>query len=303
MSGRRRQHAPQPGQVTDRGLLVLAMAVFGTIPLLIRALPLFSAEIALYRAALAAMALMVYLALKAERPDGKAIRKAAPRLLLSGMIMGFNWVTLFEAYRYTTVSIATLSYYVAPVMMMAASALFFREKVTRWQLFCFAMTVMGLVLLIWTPGGASGSHLAGMGLGLLAALMYTTVVMMNKSIGGIGAVHRTLIQFLAAAAVLVPYVALTSGFHLQALTLGGWAALITLGVVHTGVTYCAYFHAVRQLPGREVALFSYIDPLVAVLLSALFLKEPFSLAQLAGGVMILGFTYLSGRKIGRVKDH
>lgn len=279
-----------------RLMIVFAMVVFGTIGLFVRAIPLASAEIALYRAALAALALTGYLLIRREKPNREAIKRRGPLLLLSGIIMGFNWMVLFEAYRNTTVSIATLSYYVAPILMTVGSALFFKEKVSRWQGFCFTMAVLGLGLLIWVPGGASGAHVLGVGLGLLAALMYATVVLLNKAIGDLGAVYRTLLQFAAATAVLTPYVLLTGGFHLGALQVSGWAALITVGVFHTGVTYCVYFSAVRRLRGREVAILSFIDPLVAVLLSAVFLKEPFTPLQMLGGAMILGFTFVSDRR-------
>lgn len=277
-------------------MLLFSMVVFGTIGLFVRVIPLPSAEIALYRAVLAAISLAAYLLIRREKPDRALIRKRAPILLISGIIMGFNWVVLFEAYRYTTVSIATLSYYVAPVLMMVAGTVFFKERVTRFQAFCFAMTLAGLGLLIWVPGGAQGTHLAGVALGLLAAVMYATVVMLNKFISDIGAVHRTLLQFAAASVVLVPYVALGGGFHLDTLTAGGWAAMLTVGFFHTGLTYCVYFSAVRSMPGREIAILSFIDPLVAVLLSAVFLREPFTPLQMLGGALILGFTYLSERR-------
>ena len=70
----------------------------------------------------------------------------------------------------------------------------------------------------------------------------------------------------------------------------GWICLLVVGLVHTGITYCLYFSSLKELPGQETAILSYIDPLVAVLVSVLLLHEPMTMPQLIGGALILGFT-------------
>ena len=283
---------------SPRALLIFSMTVFGTVGLFVRFIPLSSAEIALFRAALAGAMLFVYLKYLRKGNGQSVPRGVLPWTLFSGVVMAVNWIVLFEALRYTTVSAATLAYYVAPVLVTLGSAVLFKERVTRWQLACFFMTLVGLVLLINPAGGTGEKHLLGIGLALLAAVLYATVILMNMRLKSVDAVYRTFLQFVAAVTVLTPYVALGSGFQLGAMGAGGWAALVVLGLFHTGLTYCLYFSAVQKLPGREIAIFSYIDPLVAVLASALFLRETFTLVQALGGALILAFTYLSGRKRG-----
>jgi drug/metabolite transporter (DMT)-like permease len=106
-------------------------------------------------------------------------------------------------------------------------------------------------------------------------------------------VPRTLFQFFAAILVLTPYVASTSGFHLEVLDTKGWICLLILGLFHTGVTYCLYFSSLKELKGQEVSILSYIDPLVAVLVSTVILGEAMTLMQALGGILILGFTLLN----------
>jgi drug/metabolite transporter (DMT)-like permease len=137
---------------------------------------------------------------------------------------------------------------------------------------------------------AGKNHLLGIGFALCAALLYATVMLLNKGTKGVEGIQRTFLQFIAAIAVLIPYVALTSGVTLGNLALGGWGSLLAVGIIHTGVTYCLYFSSMKELPGQEVALLSYIDPLVAVLCSVLVLREPLTLMQGIGGALILGFT-------------
>ena len=277
-------------------MLSASMAVFGTLSLFVRNIPLVSGELALYRAVLAALLIGGYLLLTRQRLELREIRRELFLLLLSGVAMGFNWILLFQAYRYTTVSVATLSYYFAPVIVTVLSPVLFREKLTARQIVCFVMSTAGLVLVIGvtdlTPGG---THLTGILFGLGAAALYATVVLLNKFIRNVSGIHRTFLQFLAAILVLTPYVACTGGFHLAGMPALGWGCLLVVGLFHTGVTYCMYFSALKELSGQETSILSYIDPLVAVVISVLVLHEPITALQLAGGLLILGFTLWNER--------
>ena len=276
-----------------RVLMVLSMIVFGTISVFVHLIPLPSAEIALYRAMLAT-AVITVVALVGRFPlDRAVIRRALPLLIASGGLMGFNWILIFEAYRYTTVSITTLAVYMAPVIVVALSPLVLKERLRPFQVFCFFMAAVGFVLIVGVDTSTSGNHALGIALGLGAAVMYAWVVLLNKCISGVHVIHRTLLQFMAAAVLLLIYVTMTGGFHLHNLDLPGMASMLTLGVVHSGITYCLYFYALGRLKAQEIGILSFIDPLVAVLISALFFHEPFGPLQMLGAVIILLFAWLS----------
>lgn len=275
----------------SRMMMVTAMAIFGTVALFVRNIPVASSEIALYRAALAALLLGVFLLLTGQKIDFRAIRKELPLLLVSGMAMGINWILLFEAYRYTTVSVATLSYYFAPVIVTVACPLLFKEKMGFKQWLCFGMSTLGIVLITGVGDlSARNTHLIGILFGLGAAVLYAAVVLLNKFIKGVADIQRTFLQFVAAVLILLPYVLLTGGIHLQDLNMDGWVNLLIIGIIHTGITYCLYFSALRDIPGQEAAILSYIDPLVAVAISVAVLGEQLTFFQLLGGLLILGFT-------------
>lgn len=272
----------------------LSMVVFGTIALFVRNVALTSAQIALARAVLAAILLGFYLLIKRTNPI-KDIKKSDLLLLLvSGAAMGFNWILLFEAYRYTTVSLATLCYYFAPVLVTLLSPILFRERMSARGMFCFAASTAGLVLIVGVSGAGGGNHLFGILFGLGAATLYATVMLLNKTIKSVGGLSRTFLQFLAAIAVLLPYVLIVDGgFPLRHLDTTGLVCLLVVGLVHTGVTYCLYFSALWRLPGQEAAILSYIDPLIAVVVSMAFLGEPITAWQIVGGLLILGFSLLN----------
>ena len=270
--------------------LIVSMTVFGTLGPFVRRIEVASAELALYRAVLAAVFILLFFLVRRERPRLREIRKALWLLLLSGAAMGFDWMLLFESYKYTSISLATLSYYLAPVIVTALCPLLFHEKMTRTQVLCFLMSTLGVALIIGSGGlQGGGSDLRGIICAVGAAVFYAAVILLNKYIHGVTALERTFVQFLAAILVLAPYVALTSGFHPEVLSATGWVNLLIVGLVHTGLTYCMYFAAIRTLPGQESSLLSYLDPIVLVLISVLLLGEPLAPIQIAGMVLFLGF--------------
>lgn len=273
-----------------RWMLIASMAIFGTLAPFVRNISVSSGELALYRAVMAAALIAVFLLVTRQKISFRGLGKDLPLLLLSGIAMGINWILLFEAYKYTTVSVATLSYYFAPVIVTVVCPFLFREKLTGKQILCFVMSTLGLVLVNGGAALGGGNDALGVLFGLGAAVFYATVILLNKFIKGVAGIHRTFLQFLAAIVILIPYVACTGGVTLGGMDATGWVCLLVVGLVHTGITYCLYFSSLKELPGQEAAILSYIDPLVAVVISVLFLGEPLTFLQAVGGVMILGFT-------------
>ncbi len=272
-------------------LLALSMAIFGTLAPFVRGISLTSAERALWRAVLAIGLIGGFLLLTRQKLPLRSIKRSLPLLLLSGMAMGLNWILLFEAYSYTTVSVATLSYYFAPVLVTVLCPLLFRERMTGKQILCFCMSTVGLFLVIGVGDlSSSSSHLVGILFGLGAAVLYATVILINKKIDGVDGIPRTFLQFLAAILILVPYVLIEGGNGLGTLDTTGWICLLIVGLVHTGLTYCMYFSSIRDLTGQSIAILSYLDPLVAIVISVLVLHEAITPMQNVRGVMILGFT-------------
>lgn len=275
---------------SPRMLLTASMIIFGTLGPFVRNIAVTSGELALYRAVLASVLLALFLLLTRQQIPFSRIRKEIPLLLASGIAMGINWILLFEAYKYTTVSVATLSYYFAPVIVTIVSPILFKEKLTPKQILCFLMSTLGLVLITGLGDIGGGKDGIGILFGLGAAVFYASVILLNKFIKNVEGIHRTFLQFLAAIVVLLPYVLFSSGITLGNLNSLGWVNLLIVGLVHTGVTYCMYFSSLKELPGQKAAILSYIDPLVAVLISVTLLGETMTVWQVIGGILILGFT-------------
>lgn len=277
----------------------VSMLIFGTISIFVHYIPLPSSAVAFYRAVIAIAGLCVYTLVRGKSFVKGIDKRMFVLLLLSGAAMGFNWILLFEAYKYTTVATATLCYYFAPVIVMALCPVIYREKLGAKQLVCFIISTIGLVL-ITAVGKEQGGSLKGILLGIGAAVLYATVMLLNKSIKGMDGILRTLWQFVCAAAVVFPYTAATKGLSLAGMGVRGWVCLIILGVVYTCITYVLYLTSVSELPGRVSALLGYIDPLTAVLVSVLFFSENLLPLHILGGAMILGSTLVS--ELGSAKE-
>ena len=276
--------------MNPRLMMITSMAIFGTLGLFVRNISVFSGELALYRAILAALLIAVFLLVTKQKIPFANIKKEVPLLLASGIAMGINWILLFEAYKYTTVSVATLSYYFAPVIVTIVCPILFKEKLTNKQIICFVMSTLGLVMITGIGDVGGESDFIGILFGLGAAVFYATVILLNKFIKNVEGIHRTFLQFISSIIILIPYVMITSGVTLTSLDGIGWINLFIIGLVHTGITYCMYFSSLKELPGQKAAILSYIDPLVAVFVSVTILGESMTLWQVIGGILILGFT-------------
>ena len=280
--------------------IVLSMAVFGTIGLFVRSIPLPSGVIAVVRGLVGAALLLAFCLIRGKRPDGIAIRKNLLLLAVSGGLIGFNWILLFEAYRYTTVATATLCYYLAPVFISLAAPMVLKERLTAKKLLCILVAVAGMVPVsgILTAGFRL-SELRGVALGTGAALLYASVILLNKKLTAISAMDRTMVQLGAAGIVLIPYVLLTTELAALSCTSTGLWLLAVVAIVHTGVAYVLYFGAIPRLPAQTSAMLSYLDPVIAVLLSAAVLKEEMTLLTVLGAVMILGAAFFGEVELKR----
>ena len=266
-----------------------AMTLFGTIGIFVRYIPLSSTAIAFFRGVLGCLYLVGVMLLGRKKPDFAAIRRNFILLLLSGTAIGFNWILLFESYKYTTVAAATVCYYLAPLLLLLASPLL-GERITLKKLLCVGVALVGLLFVsgITETGISSVQELKGIGLSLGAAALYATAMFLNKKQFPIGAYDRTLLQLGSATVVLLPYLLLTEGLAVPQLAPTGWLLLLTVGIVHTGIAYSFSLDSMARLSAQTVGIFSYLDPVVAVLLSALLLKEPMTPFGILGTVLILG---------------
>ena len=271
--------------------LCLSMLIFGSIGLFVGQIPLPSSVIAMIRGFIGAPVVLAAMLLTGRIGELKSLKAKLLPLVLSGTVMGLNWLLLFEAYKFTGVSVATVCYYMAPVFLVAASPLLFKEKLGGKKLLCLAAALLGMLLITLQSNSRTG--LRGVLLALTAALFYATVISANKLMGEVSPYARTFLQLLTAALVLLPYNLLSGNMTSLNPGLGGGLCLLALGLIHTGFAYFLYFGAMDRLSAQTIGILSYIDPLSALVFSALLLHESLSATAALGALLILGAAFIS----------
>ena len=275
--------------------IVTAMLIFGTIGLIRRNIPYSSAMIAFFRGAVAAIILLALRFIRhrsLDESEKAAIKRNVLPLAISGAMIGINWILLFEAYRFTTIAVATISYYMAPVFTIIASIFILKEKLTARKAICVATALTGMVFVSGVlETGISG--IKGVLLSLGAAMLYSGDVIINKKIKGVDGIDRTIIQMGAAAIAVLPYWLINEDFSSIVISTEPVLLLMVATVVCTALPYSLYFSAIQKVPAQTAAILSYIDPIVAVLISALLLKEGMSVLTLIGVILVIGAAMVS----------
>ena len=283
----------------NQSLLKMAAAVFlfGTIGIFRRWIPISSPMLAFVRGSVGACFLMILQLIGSRKKRQDTNKKEQPSCLplwkkllwfgVPGIFIGLNWVLLFEAYRFTTVAVATLCYYMAPTFVILLSPIFLKEKLTVRQLVLAAIALVGMVLVSGVTSGES-VQLTGVLFGLGAATFYAGQILCNKKAPVIDVYERTVIELLFAALCLLPYLLLNGEFTSAEISMKTAGLLLFVGIVHTGITYALYFDGMQGLKAQTVALLSYLDPVVALMLSWLGLDERLLWTAILGAVLILG---------------
>ena len=284
-------------QTAARLKLIVVMLLFGTIGIFVRTISMPSSIIALVRGIIGSIFLLAVVFARRTGIDMSAVKRNWWKLLLSGGCIGVNWILLFEAYRFTTVATATLCYYLQPVIVVLGSALVLKEKLSIRKLLCVLVAILGMIPV---SGVLESMPTAGEVTGILlatgAALLYGINILTNKTMQGLSPFDMTIFCMITATLTLLPYTLLTEDWSAIVWEPSSVALLLVVGIIHTGVAYAMYYSALEKMKAQEVAIYGYIDPICAILLSALLLSEPLTVGIVIGAVMILGATYISERK-------
>jgi RarD protein len=290
--------------VTGKIKMIVTMLIFGSVGLFVKNINLSSSEIALLRGVIGCITLIAAGLLINQTIRFRTTKKNIMLLCLSGGALGFNWMFLFEAYRYTTISNATISYYFAPIFVMILAPFILKEKMARFKVGSIIAAIIGIFFIVGIDNGdrISQHHVMGVFFGLLAAAFYASVMFINKFIRNLSDQETTIGQLAMASIVILPYVFVTEGLNVKNLDIQSLLFILIVGILHTGFAYMLYFSALKQLDGQRIALYSYIDPIFAIVLSALLLNETFTFIQAVGGTLILGATFINEQKNARLVE-
>ncbi len=270
--------------------MILAMIIFGSIGIFRRYIPMSSAVLACFRGFSGAFLLLLICIVRKTRLNFRIGFKSFILFAITGILIGINWILLFEAYNYTSVSTATMCYYMQPAIIVLVSPLFLREKFTLKSFICITASVTGMIMIsgIIENGLPEAGDTAGILLSLSAAVVYAAVILLNKKLPDTGIYEKTIIQLLSASAAIIPYLIISRQTVFLPLSASEFILMLTVGFIHTGVAYALYFSALKGLNAQTAAFLSYIDPVTALLLSVAVLNESMNIYSIAGAVLIIG---------------
>jgi RarD protein len=273
---------------------VLSMIIFGTIGVFVRYIELSSSETALLSSSIGCLFLSLVFLLMKKSILWKRVKANAAILLFSGIALGGNWIFLYKSYEYTTITNATLGYYFAPVFVMALSPLILKEHLPIKKIICIGVAVLGLLLIVGNGLSTTGTgDVIGILFGLTAAAFYAALMLLNKFIKDLAKLEITIIQLGVTALLLLPYVLLTEGLSILEVSSSSIPFILILGIVNTGIGFWLFFSGMQKMKGQSIAMLSYVDPFVAILISWLILQEQMTFIQLLGGALLLGSTFAS----------
>ena len=280
-------------------MYILAMLIFSSVGVVRHYVQLPSGLIASVRGILGALTLSLIVLLWKKKIPKENLGHSLPWLILTGAFIGVNWILLFESYNYTSVAVAVLCYYLAPSFVILASPFLLGEKLNALKIISLVLSLVGMFFVsgaLESGFSFSGKNMIGVALATGAALFYAAVILCNKKIEGIDRNTLTIVELLSAGIVILPYALFAETFSFADFTPLALVLLLVLGVVHTGIAYALYFGSLPNLSATTVAILGYIDPIVAIILSALLLKEPISPLTIVGAVLILGASFIADLK-------
>ncbi|MDO5649149.1 MAG: DMT family transporter [Gallicola sp.] len=272
---------------------ISSLLLFGTNGIIASFILLPSTSIVFLRAMIGSILLVLLFLLSKESFSFLKHRKDFLFTALSGIATAFSWSFLYEAYQQIGVSLATLLYYCGPVLVLAMSPFFFKEKITLQKIASIVIVLIGVYLI---NRGSIGTRTSFFGIfcGLMAALFYSFMVLFGKKSERITGLEMSALQLLFTFLSLSVFWFFTKGFTFD-FTGGHPLPIILLGL-STGIGCYLYFSPLNDLPAQTIAISGYLEPLAAVLLSVLLLKETLFPLQILGAVLIIG-----GAILGEIK--
>ena len=274
---------------------LFALILFGSYGIVASYISLTSLEIVLLRTLIGSLLLIILFFLSGRKLSFYRYKKQFAFLCVSGVAMGESWMFLYEAYFRIGVSIATLLYYCGPVIVMVLSPLLFKEKLTVYKIIGLILVVIGVFLTNGSiPDGKR--DIFGVVCGLMSAVTYAIMVIFNKKSNKIAGLENAVLQLLTAFLTVAVFVAIKQGLYLHISGVSIFPILV-LGLLNTGIGCYLYFSSIGKIPVQTVAVLGYLEPLSAVILSVIFLKEEMLPFQIIGAVLILGGAIIGENKI------
>jgi drug/metabolite transporter (DMT)-like permease len=257
----------------------------GFIAVIVDGLDLGAEALVFYRLALAAVTVAVVAAL-ARRLDILRAPLLRGRLALLGAMLAAHWLFFFGTIKLSSVVVAVLTTYSAPLLVALVAPLVLPERRSRVVLLALGPAAAGLALVALT--GDEGTHARPLAVatGLGAAATYTVLVIESKRLSA--RLPVPTIQFCAywiASLIVAPFLLASDRVLPRE---GELAYVLLLGVVFTAFSGLCFVWLLRKVTAQAISTLGYLEPVAAALLAWAILGQELGWAVLVGGTLIIG---------------
>lgn len=216
-------------------------------------------------------------------------------ITMSGISMAIEWLLLFEAYKRLGVGLGMLINYTGPIIVVAFSLIFFKEKISSKKIIALIITFVG-TLLISSNILDSGIESKGLICAILSAVFYASMVLFNKKSQNVKGMENSVIQLFVCTIVVIGFVGYKQNLIID-IKQSDILPILWLGAINTGFCCFLYFSSMVRLPVQTVAICGYLEPVSAVLFSYFVLSERMTHLQILGAsLIILGAIYCEYKK-------
>jgi RarD protein len=275
-------------------ILIVVMALWGSLGIFVRSIPISSLLLAFSRAIIA-LPIMMF----GVKMSGLSLRQCFKKenipLMISGSLIGLAWVLFFAGFRLTSIANVTFIYNMCPIYVLILSPMLLKEKISRFQLLTIFIAFIGFILIIGQSIDFADAAFLGILAATLSGILYALIVIINRKYAShLSGEAVAFIQMLFTLIVLLPFVIASNAFtQFNDMTSFSWILLLVLGVFHTGLAYIGYFQSYKTCSASTVAQFTYLDPAFALMFGYFLANESLTLIQGLGGLLILGSTFIT----------
>lgn len=284
-------------------LFIISLILFGTNGVVADGINLSSVHIVLLRTFFGSLLLIVaYLIGGGRYKAAISDRKQMTYILISGVSMGVSWIMLYEAYILVGVSVSSMIYYCGPALVMVLSPFIFNEKLTLPKAAGFIVVAVGAGLMC-SPALGTDVNVMGYVYSAGSAVAHATMVIFGKLAYKVGGLENSSLQLLYSFLIVLLYVLITWNVDIH-INASDWGNILFLGFVNTGLGCLLYFSTITVLSAQTVSISGYLEPLSAVVFSAILLGETMTVLQIVGCVLILaGAMYAEIHGLKKSENH
>ena len=272
---------------TKLGYLQVSFAalIWGSYGLCVRALDYPPENILFFRFLFGFLGLLFYTLIK----DGTAWIKPSMTywklMLLPALLAGLSWMAYTYSINYTSVSNAAFLIYTAPVFTVIFAPLVLKERIEIRTLVALVFSLLGTTAIMgFNSLFSSETSLLGDVIALFGGIAYGFMSLFLKRI-------PTSMLGLPSNIILSGYISLAllpfALFSMRQLTSNGLLLLLVLGLVQQSFAASMFHIGLRSIKAQHAGILTYIEPLAATAMAALFLYEGITFGSILGGALII----------------